>query len=106
MLASLEFFYNAFVLPEIRSKSLQTLLTQENSHVQAAEPMEIDLKGDTYFCPECKRVIQNEVTELKDRSICCDMCKLWHHFHCVGITNKNVKCLTSWLCRRCNQSCN
>ena len=100
MVVGLEFyFYLSFVLPvEIHSMSLQTLLILESSNVQSAEPMEIDnFKGDLYFCPECKSVILNEVTELRDRSIWCDFCKLWHHFHCVSFTNTHAKCLTTAL---------
>ena len=87
-------FYFSFVLPEINSRSLQTLLRQESSNFNpSAEPMDIEshMKGDIYFCPECNMVVKNEVTELKDRSICCDLCKLWYHFNCVGITNKSVQ---------------
>lgn len=108
MSSNLEFFYHSFVLPEIHSRSLQHLLTQESLNVHTPEPMEIDNKvhvdGETYFCPECNMVVMNEVTKLKERSIYCDECRLWYHFHCVGITDKYVKSLTSWHCKKCIQS--
>ena len=94
MVVSLDFyFYLSFVLPvEIHSMSLQTLLTLVSSNVQSAEPMEIDnFKGDLYFCPECKSVILNEVTELRDRSICCDFCKLcWFYKQTCKVFNNGI----------------
>lgn len=74
MSSNLEFFYHSFVLPDIHSRTLQRLLTQESLNDQPPEPMEIDkvhVEGETYFRPECNMVIMNEVTKLKERSIYC-----------------------------------
>ena len=84
MLVSLEFyFHHSFALStEIHSRSLQTLLILESWNVQSR-----------------KSIILNKMIELRDRSIYRDFCKLWHHFHCVGITYKHAKCLTTWHCK-------
>ncbi|KAK3082973.1 hypothetical protein FSP39_010413 [Pinctada imbricata] len=107
MLANLDFFYYSFVLPEIKSRSLRTMMQQVSCNsADTPEPMEVDdhQDGDTYFCPHCNFKVANEVIDIKDRSICCDSCKLWYHFSCVGITNKNLKSLPSWHCRKCMES--
>ena len=104
MLKNLNYFYYSYVLPEIRSKTLHATL-QQSEDLSDTEPMDVDYQaGYTYFCPSCSMVIPNVVTELKHRSICCDLCNLWYHFHCVGVTNTNVKCMSSWHCGKCVNS--
>ena len=77
------FFENYRKCYEIHSRSLQTLLILESSNVHIS-------RANRNWHSFRKSVILNEVTELRDLNNCWDFCKLWHHFHCVGITNKYV----------------
>ena len=93
-------FYEMYLLPELKHRVLEASL----ACVQNDEPMEVDGQGhgDNYFCPVCNMHVKNEVVNLKDRSICCDACNLWFHFHCVGITNIALKSMSAgWYCTSC-----
>jgi hypothetical protein len=99
ILKSLQYFFFSFVLPELKSHSLEKSM--------CVEPMEVDenanhVQGDTYFCPCCNDVIVTHVNALRDRSICCDVCGLWYHYKCVNLTNAKLKQLSSWYCSECS----
>ncbi|XP_062572904.1 uncharacterized protein LOC134234867 [Saccostrea cucullata] len=99
ILKSLQYFFFSFVLPELKSYSIEKSLVEEAMEVDENANI---IEGETYFCPCCNRVIVNNVTALKDRSICCDLCGLWYHFKCVNLTDAKLKKTPSWYCSECS----
>ena len=55
-------------------------------------------------CPKCEKVIL-DLAELNvtatERSICCDICKIWWHLPCAGLTEVFAESLDTWLCFSC-----
>lgn len=86
-----------YVIPELLSPKLVA------SPVKAPEPMDVDISVPrTYFCPTCRNVIKESenVSSFNERSVGCDKCQLWYHFHCVNFKKSDCK-KSSWTCPKC-----
>ena len=44
------------------------------------------------FCPVCDSICLecDEIDHDQENSICCDICQLWYHWGCEGITDERV----------------
>ena len=56
-----------------------------------------------YICSLCKNNIPYIANNFEENSICCEICDMWFHFKCVGITDESKVPEESepWMCEQC-----
>ena len=56
-----------------------------------------------FECPKCSKVIleEDEISDSKKNSICCDRCSTWWHLPCADLTMHLADELDCWVCQSC-----
>ena len=106
MLYKSKIFFERVIFPEFISGAVQTQVI--SSAVQKLMSSMLDtLSVDhtesrvAYPCGVCQKACLDDLVTEDDRSVMCDICSVWHHFTCIGVT-----CVTTkrWFCSSCKHS--
>ena len=59
-----------------------------------------------YICPICQKNIPHIAENFEENSIGCEICNMWFHFKCVGITDEKMIPMESdsWFCKNCRDA--
>ena len=91
------------------SSNLVALNIRDSSHSHStkrkytvSENTEVTPKIKTYRCGICAEVLKDNPTIYFQYCICCDLCQVWYHFHCVGIKEQEEPSKDQeWICSTC-----
>lgn len=54
-----------------------------------------------YLCGTCGCDCLDEPQTEADQSVNCDVCGVWVHYVCAGVTEKTLKTVDKWVCEKC-----
>ena len=59
-----------------------------------------------YMCHVCHKECIDKPVNINDMSVCCDLCKDWFHWVCVGLKGTETvwkRCQLKWKCPFCTE---
>ena len=56
-----------------------------------------------FLCGVCGSECKDNPEDAKQQSVCCDICDVWVHYVCAGLTDESVKNFDKWCCQKCKK---